>query len=163
MQTFAVMPFLGIGQGLQPIVGYNAGIGRTERVHRARNLALRATISYAVTMAAVLAVCAGPLTRFFLTDPATARTAQDALRVLAIALAFSGIAPLASAYFQAIGRPGPSLLLSAGTLVAVKLPLAALLGPHGPTALWWALAAGEALSAVAALAVLRRDAPSRPA
>ncbi len=46
IQTFVQMPQLGISQGLQPVVGYNAGRRLPDRVARARSLALSATLSY---------------------------------------------------------------------------------------------------------------------
>ncbi|GAA3246556.1 MATE family efflux transporter [Nonomuraea helvata] len=156
LQTFASMPHLGISQGLQPVVGFNAGRGRTDRVLRARDLALRASVLYGAMAAIVLIVFAVPLVGFFLRDPAAAATAQQALRVIAAGLAFAGVTPLVSAYFQALGRPKPSFLLSGGTLVAVKVPLVAALGALGPSGLWYALAAGELLSAGVALVLLGR-------
>jgi Na+-driven multidrug efflux pump len=75
--------------------------------------------------------------------------------VLAIGFVFAGIPPLVSAYFQALGKAAPSYLISIGTLVGLKIPLVVLLGLLGPLGVWWGLAAGELLAAVAALLVLR--------
>ncbi|MBT0772064.1 hypothetical protein KIH74_24185 [Kineosporia sp. J2-2] len=61
IQTFVSMPQLGISQGVQPIVGYNAGRGLTGRVRRARVLALRASAGYGIAAALALAVGAEPL------------------------------------------------------------------------------------------------------
>ncbi|MGN6239328.1 MAG: MATE family efflux transporter [Cellulosimicrobium cellulans] len=154
LQTFVTMPQTGISQGLQPVVGYNAGARLGHRVARARTLALRATTLYGILVAGALAVLAEPLVSLFVDAPDVVRTGTDALRVLAVGVAVAGIAPLVSAYFQALGRARPSYLVSVGTLVAIKLPLVLLLGPTGPTGTWAALAAGEVLAAVAALVVL---------
>jgi Na+-driven multidrug efflux pump len=66
-----------------------------------------------------------------------------------------GVAPLLSAYFQAIGSPRPSYLISVGTLVLIKVPLVVLLGRLGLTALWVSLPLGELIAAAAALLVWR--------
>ena len=117
------MPQLGIAQGLQPIVGFNTGRGRLDRVARARVLALRATVLYGVVGGAVVAVTAPVLVGAFVDDPAVIATAVPALRIIALGFAFAGVAPLVSAYFQAIGSPRPSYLISVGTLVVIKVPL----------------------------------------
>ncbi|MBD7980487.1 MATE family efflux transporter [Oerskovia merdavium] len=166
LQTFATMPQTGISQGLQPVVGYNAGARLVDRVRRARTLALRATTLYSVLAATALAVLAEPLVTFFVDEPDVVRTGSVALRVLAVGLAVSEVAPLVSAYFQALGRARPSYLISLGTLVGIKVPLVLVLGPTGSSGTWIALAAGEVLAALAALLVLlavqRRDRRGAP-
>lgn len=162
LQTFAAMPHTGISQGLQPIVGYNAGSGLTARVLRARNLALLASLLYGLAIATVLALLAGPLVGLFLNDPDTAATARGALRVIALGLAVSGIAPLVAAYFQALGRPAPAYLLTVGTLLLIKVPLIAAFGRLGTGGVWAALAAGEVGTAAVALVLLHRLQPAPP-
>lgn len=163
IQTFLTMPQTGITQGVQPIVGYNHGQGSTDRADRARTLALRATVGYGAVTGVLVATLAEPLARIFLSDPVTVAAAVDALRIVAVAFVFSGVAPLISAYFQAIGRPAPPYLISIGTLVAVKIPLVPLLATFGPTGIWASLPLGEAIAAVAAFVILRRHAPNSAA
>lgn len=156
IQTFVVMPQLGISQGLQPVVGYNAGRGLHDRVLRARTLALRASVIYGSVAAITVGLFAGPMVMVFVDDPGTAATARNALRIIAVGFAVAGITPLASAYFQSLGRPRPSYLISIGTLLAIKVPLVLALGHTGPTGVWISLAAGELVSALVSLATLRR-------
>ncbi|MGW2091443.1 MATE family efflux transporter [Promicromonospora sukumoe] len=155
IQTFAAMPQTGISQGLQPVVGYNAGARLLDRVTRARVLGLRATVLYGLGAAALVIVFAEPLVGLFLDDAATVRTGTEALRIIAVGLALAGVAPLVSAYFQALGQARPSYLVSIGTLLVLKIPLVLTLGHAGPTWTFVALAAGEIAAAVAALVVLR--------
>lgn len=156
IQTFAVMPQTGITQGFAPIVSYNVGMGAHDRVRRTRTLALTSTVVYGVAVAAVIAGAAGPITRAFTSDPEIIATATTALRIIAVSFAVSGIAPLVSGYFQAVGRPRHSYLISVGTLVAIKIPLVLALGGLSLTWLWWAIPLGEAVSAAIAFAVYRR-------
>jgi putative MATE family efflux protein len=151
IQTFVMMPQLGISQGLQPIVGYNTGRGLVTRVARARTLALRASLLYGVVVAAAVVLFAGPLVGFFLGDGPTASTGRGALQIIGLGFAFAGVTPLVSAYCQAVGRAGPSYLISIGTLLLVKAPLVLLLGRTGATGVWTALALGELVSATLAL------------
>ena len=160
VQTFVTMPQLGISQGLQPIVGYNAGRRLLDRVRHAETLSLRATLIYGILAAAAVVLLAGPIVGVFIDDGVTAATARDALRILAIGIAVAGVTPLISAFFQSLGRARPSYAISIGTLLGVKAPLVLALSPAGPTAVWIGLAAGEVVSAGIAIAVLRRLGPS---
>ncbi|TFH69830.1 MATE family efflux transporter [Cellulomonas sp. HD19AZ1] len=161
LQTFVQMPQLGISQGMQPVVGYNAGAGLTARAWRARVLTLRATLLYGLLAGAATAALAEPVVAVFVDAGPTRTTAVDALRVLAVGFAAAGVSPLVAAYFQALGRPRPAYLLTLGTLVVVKVPLVLGLGAAGPTGTWVALAAGEVVGAVVALVVLRLRDPLR--
>ncbi len=154
VQTFVSMPQLGITQGAQPIIGFNAGRRQFARVHRTRRLALTATVVYGAAAAGVVALAAHPIAAAFLASPDDIAFTVDALRIIAAGFVFAGVPPLVSAYFQALGNPAPSYLISVGTLLAIKVPLVLLLGRIGPTGVWIALPAGEALAAAAAIAVL---------
>ncbi|GAA2759022.1 MATE family efflux transporter [Actinopolymorpha rutila] len=156
IKTFAMMPQLGISQGLQPVVGYNAGRGLYDRVLRARTLSLRATVGYGVLVLVAVVVFAGPLVAAFVDDPDVAATTRNALRIIALGFAVAGVAPLVSAYFQSLARPRPSYLISVGTILAIKVPLVVALSHTGSSGVWISLAVGELASALAALVVLRR-------
>lgn len=155
VQTFVSMPQIGITQGAQPIISFNAGRQHPERVHRTRTLALRATAVYGAVGAGVIALAARPIVGLFLTDPETVEVAITGLRIIAVGFVFAGVPPLISAYFQALGSPAPSYLISVGTLLLLKVPLVLLLGHVDPLGIWIALPAGEVLAAVAAVIVLR--------
>ncbi|MFI6482251.1 MATE family efflux transporter [Nonomuraea sp. NPDC050663] len=156
LQTFVFMPQLGITQGIQPIVGYNVGRGLTDRVSRTLVLAVSATVVYGAVVAVLVALLARPLVGFFVDDPDTVAVAVDALRIIAIGFVFSGVPPLISAYFQAIGKAAPSYAISIGTLVLIKVPLVLALGVIGPAGIWISVPAGEALAVVAAAGLLWR-------
>ena len=154
IRTFITTPQLGISQGLQPVVGYSYGRAQPERARRAMTLALRATVLYGILVLAFVILLARPMVAIFVTDPSIASTAQHALRIIALAFAAYGITPLISAYFQSVGKPKPSYLLSLGTLLAVKIPLVIVLGRTGINGIWIGLAVGELASALIAMIIL---------
>ncbi|MFI7285041.1 MATE family efflux transporter [Micromonospora chersina] len=157
IQTFVSMPQLGISQGLQPIVGYNAGRGLIDRVNRARTLALRATLGYSALAALTITLLAGPLVAVFTHDTAVTPTAEHALRIIALGIIAAGVTPLTSAYFQSLGQATPSYLLSAGSLVLIKAPLVLAASGTTVTGIWISIAIGEAASALAAFVLLRHS------
>ncbi|RRS01340.1 MATE family efflux transporter [Glycomyces terrestris] len=159
VQTFATMPQQGISMGMQPIVGFNTGRGRPDRVRRARTLALRTTLAYSAAAAALTAALAGPITTALLGGPDP--QAATALRLIAIGIAASGVPLLVSAYFQAVGAPLPSYVISIGTLIALKIPAVLALSPLGPAGVWTGLALGDLAAAATALALLKRRKATR--
>lgn len=98
---------------------------------------------------------AEPLVGLFVDDGPVATASITAVRIIAIGLVFSGVTPMISAYFQALGQARPSYALSVGTLVVLKIPLLLLLGSFGGPGVWIGLAAGEIAAALAALILLR--------
>ena len=123
---------------------------------RARTLSLRATAIYGGFIFLLVTLFAEPLVGFFVHDQQIAATARHMLRIIAIGFAAAGIAPLVSAYFQSLGRPTASYLISIGTVLAIKAPFVVAFGPGGTTGVAVALAAGEVASAVTALLILWR-------
>ncbi|MFJ4620135.1 MATE family efflux transporter [Streptomyces sp. NPDC088812] len=155
--SFAVMPQTGMSQGLQPIVGYNAGRGLDARVARTRALALRASLVYGAATAILLTVLAEPLVGIFVSGGEAAEEAGFALCVIAVGGIVIGIAPLVSAYFQALGRPLPAYVLTIGSLILLKAPLVVMCGlVWGTRGVWFGLASGEFATAASALLLLHR-------
>ncbi|HEX2857171.1 MAG TPA: MATE family efflux transporter [Propionibacteriaceae bacterium] len=160
--TFVLMPQLGLAQALQPIVGFNVGAGRDERAHRALRLSLWASLGYGLVTLALVAPAAQGVAGLFTGDAAVAGEAAVALRLIALSYPVAGLVGLVAAAFQSIGRGLPSLWLSVGTLAAIKLPAVLVLATLGLLGLWVSFPAGELLSALVAVAALRRIAASPP-
>ncbi|WP_019431671.1 MATE family efflux transporter [Streptomyces sp. AA0539] len=161
--TFVLMPQTGIAQGMQPVIGYNAGRGLAARTERARVLALRASVLYGTAAALLLLAAAAPLAAAFTDDPAVRSATTEALRVFALGYPLAGVPALLAAYFQARGEVRPSLLISVGSILAVQLPLLALLSLFGTPWLWAGFPAAALVSAAGAWAVARYlTRPPRP-
>jgi Na+-driven multidrug efflux pump len=97
----------------------------------------------------------------FTAEPPVRRAAAHALLILAFGYPCAGVAPLVSAYFQSLGRPRPSYLISIGSIVAIKVPLLLVLSRFGPTGLLISFPVAELVAAGVALRVLRRPAAAK--
>lgn len=113
LDNLIYLPVFGIGEGLQPIVGYNFGAHQSNRVWRAIQCAMVMSTAYF----AVSFVCAEVFTRgmaaLFAGDnePLIALTAR-AMRIGYIGMPFAAAGIVASSAFLAIGRSGLSLFLN---------------------------------------------------
>ncbi|MEV6261445.1 MATE family efflux transporter [Streptomyces sp. NPDC051784] len=154
--TFVLMPQTGIAQGMQPLIGYNAGRGLRARAERTRVLALRATVLHGTAVCLLLSVAADPVAAAFADDTATRSTTAAVLRVIALGYPFTGVPVLLSTYFQAQGRSRPSFVISVGSVLLVQVPLLLVLGAFGTPWLWLSFPLASFLSASAAFLVLRR-------
>ena len=122
MFVFAIN--LGIGQGYMPVVGYNYGAGRFERVKAAFLFTLKVT-SVLMTSAAVAGFAVAPsLIRFFIkTDPDVVRIGALALRAMCLAMPLIPLGIVCNMTFQSIGKSWTATVLSLARQGIFFLPL----------------------------------------
>ncbi len=155
-----VMIVLGITQGMQPIAGYNLGMGQYGRV---RGVLFRAMLSAsAVTTLGFLLVMSFPreIVSLFVeeSDAHAARLidiATHGIRLISIMLPLVGSQIVIGNFFQAIGRPAMSIFLSLTRQLIFLLPCLALLPPWwGESGIWLSQAVADGLSIILGFTVL---------
>ncbi len=95
------------------------------RAHRAA-LCHGFCLGWGVASFLVMAVCARWLVGMINDEPEVVETATTYLLIIPISLGFMGVMGVASACFNALGKPTPPLVLSLLRLVVVLIPLALL-------------------------------------
>jgi len=115
---------LGIGQGYQPVVGYNYGAGRLGRVRAAFFFTWKACTAVMVVCAVGGFVAARRLIALFIaSDPAVVSIGAKALRAQCLALPLIPLGVMCNMTFQSIGRSWTATLLSAARQGFFFLPL----------------------------------------
>jgi len=117
------MPQTGIVQGMQPLVGYNFGQKRFDRVRQTITLSLGATLVYGILACSICLLIPATLIALLSKESAIIAEGQIALRLLALSYPLSGVAIMAAAYFQAVGKAKEALMLTLGGALLVKLPV----------------------------------------
>jgi Na+-driven multidrug efflux pump len=109
-----LMPVFGINQGAQPILGYNYGAKRFNRVLRAYLGAVTAATAICVLGFVIGELFPAALVRIFAPDgsPALLRFAPWAIRVTMILLPLNGFQIVSANLFVVTGRPKISIFLS---------------------------------------------------
>jgi putative MATE family efflux protein len=140
----------GINGGVQPIIGYNYGAGRSSRVRHAALLAIGAAVAVFTLGYAVVQLFPRTLVSLFtggsreLTD-----LSAGALRRVLLCMPLIGFQIVASGYFQAVGKPRHSMFLSVSRSILFLIPLLyvmpAIVGLQG---LWLAPPTADFLAAV---------------
>lgn len=109
-----LMPVFGINQGAQPILGYNYGARRFDRVLRAYLGATAAATLICVLGFMLAELFPVQLVRFFAPEgsPAMMRFAPRAMRIMLLLLPLNGFQIVSANFFVVTGRPKISIFLS---------------------------------------------------
>lgn len=125
--SLAVMPIFGIGQGLQPILGYCYGAGLYQRARKATEIALISALTITFSAEAISLVGAQVIVRSFSNDEAFIAIAVGALRISMLGFGCIGLQIIGTIIFQALGFVGPALFLSLSRQIIFFIPFMLLL------------------------------------
>jgi putative MATE family efflux protein len=119
-----IMPLMGIGQGAQPIIGYNYGAKQYQRVKRCYKLALFACII--VLSAGLLAAQLAPGFCFSLFSKDTG-SLRDlgilTIRIITSMFPVIGLHMMSGQLFQAIGKPVQAAFISLSRQILFFIPM----------------------------------------
>jgi putative MATE family efflux protein len=157
LSSALITPQTGIVQGMQPLVGYNFGLQRGERVRQTIRLALTAAVVYGAGIAGICLLIPAILITLLSHERAVLAEGQTALRLLALAYPLTGVSMVTASALQAIGRVREALVLTLGGVVLVRLPVL-LLATHlfSLVGIWGAEALSELILCGISFSLLRR-------
>lgn len=123
IMTLFLMPLFGINQGLQPIIGYNYGARKYDRVKSALKKGILAATAIASFGFIVTHLIPVPLVSLFSkNDPALIAFGAKAMKITLILLPIIGFQVVAANYFQAVGKPIEAAFLSLSRQVVFFIP-----------------------------------------
>ena len=126
MVVFSVI--IGIGQGYQPVVGYNYGAKKFARVRESFFFTLKGTTGMITLFAAAGFFTAPALIRFFIaTDAEVIRIGTLALRAQCLAMPLIPLGAVCNMTFQSIGKSWTATFLSTARQGIFFLPLILIL------------------------------------
>ena len=161
-----LMPVFGLNQGAQPIIGYNFGAGRADRVRHTLRLAIIAASAVVCVGFAIAESIPNQLIRGFTHDPRLLEVGTRGMRICFAMLPVVGFQVVSANFFQAIGKAKAALTLSLLRQVIVLIPLLLIL-PRlmGLDGVWAAgpIADGVACVVTAVVLTAQLRALSRPA
>lgn len=123
IQSFVSTPFTGIMQGIQPMLGFDWGRKRLDRIRKAMAYAICFGLFYGSICAAVLYFGAGGIMSFFTSDEVILYVGTEAMQIVCWSFVTGGGALVVQAYFQALGKGERVLLLSLGGIFLIRIPL----------------------------------------
>lgn len=157
LQSFVFMPIFGLNSGMIPIVSYNFGANRRDRVFATVRLAAFTAVGYMLAGFLAFQLLPGVLLGFFNAGADMLAVGTGALRTISISFVFAGFSVVASATCQALGKSVYSLIISVGRQLVVLIPAAYLLSLSGKVSLvWFAFPIAELMSLLLCIAFLIR-------
>jgi putative MATE family efflux protein len=139
LEMFSRVPSVGIGTAATALVGQRMGAGDPRAAERVGWLASAMGMALLGTLGLGMLLMAGPLSRAFSDDPATARMTADYLRTLALAQPLFALGAIVAGALRGGGDTRFPMWAAVGGGWLVMLPAAWLLGVHmelGPRAIW---------------------------
>lgn len=147
--SLIVMIVIGICQGMQPIVGYNYGAGRLDRLRKTFWLAagvatLICTVGFAVGVSIPHYVAMA-----FTVDEHLIQVTERALRLSMVMFWCVGFQVVSTTFFQSIGKAGKSIFLSLTRQVIFLIPLLIIMPKcMGLDGIWLSFPTSDALATV---------------
>ncbi|MCD8370718.1 MAG: MATE family efflux transporter [Clostridiales bacterium] len=157
LQSFAFMPIFGLNNGMVPIVAYNYGAGKPDRIIRTRNLAYVYAVSILVAAFAVMQIFPEQLLGLFNASESMLAMGVPALRTIAISFLFAGISVISSSFFQALGNGIYSMLVSFFRQLVFLVPLVFFLSRMGDLSkVWYAWPIAELVSVASCMYFMQK-------
>lgn len=152
LNSFIFMPIFGLNNGMVPIVAYNYGAGKRDRLVK--------TIKYSVIYAVVLMFIGivifetipDKLLLLFNASEHMLEIGVPALRIICLSFSFAGVCIVLGSAFQALGNGIFSMIVSFTRQIVILLPSAYLLSLTGNVNnVWWSFNIAEVASLTATI------------
>ena len=127
IMMFALMPGMVIGQGLQPILGFNYGAKRYDRGLKVIKIAVMAATVFCLVTFVILYSFPGFFARIFNGDPELVSLTVYAARRIFITMPIIGFMMVGSTMFQALGKPIQAFFSTVSRSVLFLLPCVLIL------------------------------------
>lgn len=154
---FFGMPLFGLNQGMQPIIGYNYGADKKERIKKTMKLGFLYGIGYGLIAVVIFQVFAGPIFGLFTTDEKLLEIGPRALRIVIAMMWLMGISHATMGAHQAMGKAKSAFVLAIQRWILLITPMILIL-PNifnlGLDGVWLAFPLADLIGAIVALIFL---------
>ncbi|MDB9781628.1 MATE family efflux transporter [Winogradskyella sp.] len=158
LSMFALFPIYGITQGFIPIAGYNYGSNQYERVKESIFTAIKYASILATIVFVSLMLFPEVITKWFTTDVDVINMTPNNMRLAFAAVPILALQLIGAAYFQAVGKALPALILTLTRQAIFFIPLMYILPLYfGELGIWIAFPISDVLSTVVTAYFLHRE------
>ncbi len=137
LQSFIFMPIFGLNNGVVPIVSYNFGAGRRDRMMKAIKVGCIYAVVIMVIGMLVMQLFPDKLLMLFDASEQMIEIGTPTLRLISLSFVFAGFCITVGSVFQALGNGVYSLITSVARQLCVLLPVAYLMSLTGNINLVW--------------------------
>ena len=148
LQQFVFMIVMGFTNALIPIVSFNFGARRKDRIFPAVRFSLLMATGIMLAGTVLFQLIPGPLLAMFNANQDMYAIGIPCLRIISLSFVFAGVSMILCSAFQALGHPGTSLGITLLRQLILLIPLTALLARlYGLDAGWLAIVITEVICA----------------
>ncbi|MBR5647048.1 MAG: MATE family efflux transporter [Treponema sp.] len=156
IQSVIFMPVFGLNNGIVPIVAYNYGARRKDRIIKAIKLCAFAAVIIMTAGLLIFEIFPHALLKLFNASDEMYAIGVPALRRIALHFPVAAVCITLISVFQALGKGLLSMIVSFVRQIIVLLPAAYLLSLTGDVNnIWWAFIIAETASVVASAIGMR--------
>jgi putative MATE family efflux protein len=130
VMMFATMPAMVLGQGVQPILGYNYGAKRYHLAIKSVKITVMIATTLSLLAFAVLYLIPGPIVSIFTDESALIDTGVHISRLIFLSMPFMGLVMVGQTIFQSIGKALQTFILASARPVVFLIPLVFLLSHY---------------------------------
>ena len=147
LQSFVFMPVFGLNNGMVPIISYNYGAGKKDRVIKITKLSIAYAVAIMFFGFVLMQIIPDKLLLLFDASETMLTIGVPALRIISTSFLFAGFCIVCGSVFQALGNGVYSMVVSVTRQLIVLLPVAYLLSKLGDVNyVWWAFPIAEVFS-----------------
>jgi len=155
IMMFAIMPAMVLGQGSQPILGYNYGARRYRHALKAIRLSLFVATVLSAGAFLVVYFIPEPLIKIFSSDPELVATGAYASKLVFLSMPLMGVVMVSTQVFQALGKALQAFITAIVRPLVFLVPLVLVLPRYWQLdGVWLAFPFSDALAAVLIVGLL---------
>lgn len=156
LQSFVFMPVFGLNNGMIPILSYNYGARKKDRMIKIITYCIAYAMGIMLFGLVIFQLFPEQLLSLFNASPNMMALGIPALRTISLSFILAGFSVICSTVYQAFGRGMLSLTVSVCRQLVVLVPIAYLFSLSGNVAaVWWSYPIAELVSAVLCVIFLR--------
>lgn len=149
--TIFVFIIIGICQGMQPIVGYNYGSGKYDRLFKTFWMAVAVAVGVSTAGSLGGLFNARPIAAMFMQDENQIQCAINCLHIALLSFSIVGFQIVTTNFFQALGKAGKAVFLSLTRQIIFMIPMLLILPPiMGLDGVWSAFPIADLISTIVA-------------
>lgn len=150
-----VMIVVGFNQAMQPIAGYNYGARQNDRVLKVLYMTMLCGTCVTTLGFIVGEFMPDMCIRIFTGDAELTEIARTGMRIYFLVFPLVGSQMVIGNFFQSIGMPGKSILMSLSRQLLLLIPMLIILPRYyGINGVWYSMPAADALSVILGFSLL---------
>lgn len=155
LQSFIFMPVFGLTQGVMPVMGYNYGAKKKNRLIDALKVSLAVATVIMALGTSIFMLIPNKLLMIFNASEEMVQIGIPALQIISLCFIPAAVGIMFSTLFQALGKGIYSLIISVLRQLVFILPAAYLLSKIGLDFIWYSFPIAEVFSFIASVLLFR--------